>query len=322
MPVAEVTHVTGECWQATADERRCESGAAVRSGDTVRTSGAAATATVRFPDGTEVVLAGDTAVSVADAGAKSLHIHRGDLALQVVPQPPGRPLRVETADAVIEVAETNLSVSCLGAGTAVDVRGGKDVSVRDRARDEAVAVRAGEAATVSPTAPLAPKPRPGSLASWAVDFREGVPRGWQYGAPTTVGGRAALRAEPVWVKQHGREHYQVASPNTWGRGLFTFDATGNLSVDLLLERPGAVQAILVVRDDPAGVGPPPQVYIHDDIAAGVPAGGWQTVRAPLKDFRKRFDLAPHRAPTAFLVILDTHDQDLGMVVGRIQAGAD
>jgi hypothetical protein len=72
-----------------------------------------------------------------------------------------------------------------------------------------------------------------------------------------------------------------------------------------------------VRDEPAVK--VVQLFIHDNISEGIPAGEWRTVRVPFKAFREQFKIAQQKRPTAFVITLDTWDQDLGLAVGRIQA---
>jgi len=320
--IAQVISVEGDCWRAQAGaEAFCRVGDSLKSGDTLRTSGTSGNTMVQFKDGTRVVLIGDTAVTLAVSpeSGKFVRVHSGQVSAEVTPQPTNRPLQVETPDALVEVVGTSLTVSCPVGRTSVGVSRG-EVRVTDRSRNDTVTVRAGESATVSAEAAVTPRPRPNLPASWMVDFSAGPPRGWKPGLSTEVAGRKGIRAGSVWLRQHGKEHYQVVSPNAWCYGLFAFDREAFLTVDLRLERPGPVQAILVVRDDPPGTGPCSQVYIHDDIAAGKPAGEWHTVRVPLGEFRSRFNLPAHARPAAFLALFDTLDQDLGLTVSRIHAG--
>jgi ferric-dicitrate binding protein FerR (iron transport regulator) len=317
--VAEVVAVEGEVWRVgPAGEEVCPAGTPLRSGDTLRTGGPTAGAALRYPDGTRVALGGDTAVTVSSPGFKLLQVSRGDVSADVAPQPAGRPMGVETPDAVVEVLGTQLTVSSAGGKrTDVGVSHG-EVRVTDLARKDTITVKAGEAATVSPAA--RPKPRIQSVVppTWAVD----PVSGWQAGTVVRMPGPAgeeitAARAEPVWKKERGTAFHQVMCHNAWVDGLFAIRPATVLHCDLLVERPGFVQAFVVARNAVPDPTCSAQVYLMDGIAKNLSAGDWHTLHLPLKDFKLTRNWTPFRDPCAYLVFFDSQVPDIGLTVGRV-----
>lgn len=323
--IAEVVAVEGEVWRlgASGDET-CPAGTKLRSGETLRTSGPTAGAALLYPDGTRVALGGDTTVTVSSPGFKLLQVTRGDVSADVSPQPPGRPMRVETPDAVVEVVGTQLSVSSSSGGKQTDVGVSHgEVRVTDRARKDTITVKAGEAATVSPAA--RPKPRIKSVVppTWAVEPLTG----WKKGTPVRMPGPTgeeviAARAEPVWNKDRASAFHQVVCHNAWVDGLFAIRPTTVLHCELMTERPGFVQAFVVAREAVPDPSCWAQVYLKNSIADGLSAGDWHTLHLPLRDFKPTRQWTPFPNPCAYIVFFDSQIHDIGLTVGRVWVTAD
>lgn len=77
-----------------------------------------------FDDGTGVVLTGPSDVLLADDGGKSLTLRRGSLSAEVTTQPAGRPMRILTPTAGVEVLGTTLAVHAGDDVTRLDVEEG------------------------------------------------------------------------------------------------------------------------------------------------------------------------------------------------------
>lgn len=324
-PVAEVVAADGECWRAgPGGEGLCGPGDPVRAGDTVGTTGATAGATLRFPDGTRVALGGDTTVTVSEPGFKLLRVTRGDLSADVTPQPAGRPLRVETPDAVVEVVGTRLAVSSAASGKQTDVGVSHgEVKVTDRARRDTVTVKAGETATVSPAARPVPRVQAEIPDIWEADHSTAWKRGTPVRGAGPTGVEAALvRAEPTPIDGGRRTFHQVLTHSAWAHGLFAVRPGSVVNCEYRLDRPGFVQAFVVTRDSVPDPGYPARVYVKDHFAAGQPAGVWHTARLPVRDFRPTRDGTPFANPVAFAVFFDTQVADLGFTVGRVWVTAE
>ncbi len=322
--VAEVASVDGEVWRvAPHGDVPCQPGDKIQSGETIRTAGPAAVASLVYPDGTRVSLAGDTTVTISQPGYKLLQVARGDVSADVAPQPANHPMRVETPNAVVEVVGTRLAVSSTaGKRTDVGVSHG-EVKVTDRARHDTITVRAGEAATVSPAA--RPKPRVQSEVprTWNPD----VLTAWKTGQLVHVPGLdgnlvAGVRAEPVWNKEWSRPFHQVVCHNAWVDGLFEIRPSTVLHAELYMERPGFVQAFIVAREAVPDPKHSAQVFLRDGVASGLPGGKWHTVHVPIQDFKPTRVWKPYNKPCAFVVFFDSQIEDLGLTVGRVWVTAD
>jgi FecR protein len=125
----------------------------LREGDTIGggqlvLEGDSATASLRFSDGTQLTLTGDTELSVSDAGQKRLRLGRGLLAADVRPQAADRPLLIRTPTAELQVLGTVFTVSANGGETALDVESGR-VRLQRLADGQAVEVATSQSIVVS-----------------------------------------------------------------------------------------------------------------------------------------------------------------------------
>lgn len=133
-----------------ADTGRVLVGEPLRPGDRLTTG--AGTATLRYRDGTRVVLAaGSVAFVQEDTKGKRLRLDQGDLSAEVSRQPAGRPLVISTAAADVTVIGTTLTVASTGAETRVGVTTG---TVRVDRGTDSLAVPAGSFAIAATDAPL------------------------------------------------------------------------------------------------------------------------------------------------------------------------
>lgn len=165
----------------SAGNRRQELGAAgepVRAGRLVL-DGDNAVAVLRFRDGTNLTLTGETELEVDDEAGKRLDLRRGTLSAEVTPQPVGRPLVITTATARLEVVGTALTVDAGADVTTLAVESGT-VRMERLADRQAVEVAAGQQASVSfdPAGGIAVIPRPRIPDSWRVDFAQRPPSHW------------------------------------------------------------------------------------------------------------------------------------------------
>ena len=190
--VAELVETQGAI-QWTGDGGRVETspvaGRALPAG-TIESLGPDAWATLKFPDATEVTIAGDSSLTISSAGPdkderdgndrttqKHWYLKRGSLSASVSPQPPGQPLLVSTPAATLHVAgkvrvaagavETNVSVD---AGTVRVERALDGAVIEVPAGHRAVAPMAvGQALRIAPTG--AP------VSSWVANLEAEVHQG-------------------------------------------------------------------------------------------------------------------------------------------------
>jgi len=133
-----------------ADVGRLLIGESLRPGDRLTTG--AGTATLRYRDGTRLVLAtGSVALVLEDTKGKRLQLDQGELSAEVSKQPSGRPLVISTAAAEVTVIGTTLNVASAGTETRVGVTSG---NVRIDRGTDSLAVPAGSFAIAAKDAPL------------------------------------------------------------------------------------------------------------------------------------------------------------------------
>jgi len=80
---------------------------------------------LQFPDGTTVAITGNSTLTFSDLGQKRLHLKSGAASANVRPQPPGRPLLIQTTSAMLEVLGTQFAMETDTGATRLDVSQGK-----------------------------------------------------------------------------------------------------------------------------------------------------------------------------------------------------
>lgn len=153
----------------TVADARVEAGAVLRDGAALRVA-AGASATVTFADGSRLEVAPETQVVLRAEPAKRLAMERGSVTVDAAPQPAGRPLVVETPDAVATVLGTRFTVDTDGVRTRLEViegtvrfasaDGGDAEDIRAGGSSERSAVMTIEAESFSAPGGLAPADGP------------------------------------------------------------------------------------------------------------------------------------------------------------------
>jgi hypothetical protein len=118
----------------------------LQGGDTLRVQ-FDARVTLRYEDGTEVQLAGETELTVPDllAGGKQLELQRGELSAVVAPQPVGKPMLFTTPHAEATVVGTQLRLVVRDRETQLDVTEGR-VQLAERKTRDSLLVETAESA--------------------------------------------------------------------------------------------------------------------------------------------------------------------------------
>ena len=100
-----------------------QSGRALTSG-TIECLSVDSSANLEFPDGSTVTISGMSALTISDDGPKELHLREGNLSATVTSQPEGRPLRLLTPTAELEVLGTQFDVIATDTQTKITVNEG------------------------------------------------------------------------------------------------------------------------------------------------------------------------------------------------------
>jgi ferric-dicitrate binding protein FerR (iron transport regulator) len=158
-PFLTVERVHGAVFVTTgASAEPASPGSALAAGQGLTTRGASSHAAVRFADGTELALGGDSLIERIEESSqgKRARLVRGTIHADVVPQPPGRPLVLASPQARATVLGTRLRFA-FDRTTRLDVEEGR--ARLTRAQDGAsVDVAAGTYAVAEPGKPLVARP--------------------------------------------------------------------------------------------------------------------------------------------------------------------
>jgi hypothetical protein len=307
----------------TGAARLAEAGLALGAGQTVSTFGLDASAVLAYPDGTAVVLTGDTVATVG--GAQRLTVRRGAVSAEVATVPSEGSFTLATAEGhAVADGGAKLSLTRTSDQTEVGVTQGR-VHVTDASGDSLVDMGRGEVATIdthgSAQKRNAPRHAPDEYA-W--DLSRPLPSGWELGqsVPDALArpfGRAVAPA--LWADKFIRRTcWQIRSDNRWAQGLFQIHPDTSFQVRYKVDRPGTGQLLVVIREDPA---------MRDRcnvLLAPVPFepaadGGWRTVELAASDWEVEQNRGWRPPPgpqpwLAYLVVFNTYEIDLGLRVAE------
>ncbi|MEM9703725.1 MAG: FecR family protein, partial [Planctomycetota bacterium] len=241
---------------------------------------------LRYADGTVITVAGPARLLARSSaqGGKELTVRYGLLSADVAPQPAGRPLRIVTPTATLEVLGTTLDVAAGADGTRLDVNSGTVAITRiaDGRRAEVAAGQFATAVADPAGAELRPAPQPRVPDRWALDLSDGLPDGWDAGFLIDTPAGPAVRSRS---DGKGRErNVAVMTHNAWAAGDTAFARLfpdSVLTLTLRQDEPAPLRVMLVTRARPGGEASFGRQLYYDlpaDPAAGT---GWRTLRIPL-----------------------------------------
>ena len=150
---------------------------------------------LQFQDGSIVTISGTSMLTFADVGQKKLRLKQGAFTADVVPQPVGKPMMIQTPSTVIEVVGTRFEVEALQAFTTVNVREG-NVRLKHLVDGNAVDIPADYRVIAEAGGDLSPMPLPAAENYWKsqLDVQAGGFGKW---LPATKKRPAAQKALPL-----------------------------------------------------------------------------------------------------------------------------
>ncbi|MCA9155553.1 MAG: FecR domain-containing protein [Planctomycetales bacterium] len=323
-------------WSHPGEETRAglTAGAELPAG-TLVVEGEAASAQLRFADGTRLTLSGDAELSFTDGKQKQLVLRRGLLAAQVERQPPIRPLVVRTPTAEVRVVGTVFSVSADQDGTELMVESGR-VRMRRLADGKEVELTDRQSAvatfdTAEPMKPARPAPPP---PQWTQDFREPPPPNckghWQ---PARDGQAAMVTAVPCIAGRDADDrpviHYGItarAAPTAASHGLVTLTPTSRLRVRYRVASDSNVRIMLGLQKPNGGFGGNFQVWLAADEVSrllttepSTSDASWQSLDIPIAEFEPLIDHIPRPPNNAqvSLVFVATTSIEAGLEVAEL-----
>ena len=173
------------------------------TGGTINSRGPDAWFEVTFRDGSRVRVLGDSQLTLSDLGQKRLRMRRGRLWADVVPQPSGRPMRIDTDAAIVRAGEAAFSLEADRIGSVLDVTGGQ-IAISGLDETDQKTVASGERATAS-LAPMsetiAVARRPDSVAVWASPIARSPAGTYGHWTQPTDDRAARLAAIPYRIRR-------------------------------------------------------------------------------------------------------------------------
>ena len=164
------------------------------TGGTIEGLGPCSWFELQFKDGSIVTISGTSMLTFADIGQKKLRLKQGAFTADVVPQPVGKPMIIQTPSTVIEVVGTRFEVEALQAFTTVNVREG-NVRLKHLFDGSVVDIPAHYCVTAKAGGDLSPTRLPASKNHWksSLDIHTG---GFGQWLPATKKRPAAQKALP------------------------------------------------------------------------------------------------------------------------------
>ena len=319
--LASLSHVQGEVFVGSENGKRDLAATArpIRVGDTIAVEAPDSFAVVKFIDGTELGLNGNSRMLIKSD--RELQLAEGTLLASVVRQKTDEPLVLFTSHATVHVLGTVFSVAAAPDRTDVSVDEGR-VRVTRAADGNNVEVGKGEFAVTGDQRHLIVRDIPQPPNQWSIDFEAGLPASWKQGVPETEGlptdSLGAARAELVQNDQG--DFYQICSTKKWRDGLFAIHDDSHLSFTFKLERPEWFQIFISTRPFDPDL-PPTFLYrFRDDrLWKWGNRGRWLRVKIPLSEFERvpEREGTPPLGEVPFEVLFSSQGEDRGLVIDQL-----
>lgn len=153
-----------------------------------------------FDDRSTVTISGNSTLTFADHGQKTLYLKEGSLSSNVQPQPAGKPMLIHTRSALLEVIGTQFEVETELAATVVNVSEGH-VRVKRLSDGNTVDVPANHRMTAAADQEMRPTPVPEAANRWQSQLHLGPEGAYGKWAPRTATEEARLGTIPLTVPQ-------------------------------------------------------------------------------------------------------------------------
>ncbi len=141
------------------------------TGGTLESLAVDSSVALEFIDGSTVCISGLSALTISDTGQKDLHLREGNLSARVVAQPEGRPFRLLTPAAELEVRGTQFDVASDSLRTKLTVNKGV-VRAKRTTDGKSVDVKAAQStvATIETWEPLVATPVSKPISVWKANL--------------------------------------------------------------------------------------------------------------------------------------------------------
>ncbi len=304
--------------------RLATEGLPLERGQTISTVGLDASAILTYPDGTAVLLTGDTVATITEAGYDpQLLLRRGAVSAEVATVPSRSSFRLATSEGVaLADGGSKLSLSRTSDQTEVSVTGGR-VRLINTSSDSWMNVKTGEIATLVSRGETEIHNAHPSLDHYTWNLSQPLPKGWELGRllddpSARPFGRSVVPV--LWNDRFiHRTCWQIRSNNRYTQGLFYIYPESRFRVRYKVDRSGTGQLLIVIRQEPM------VSHVGNVLLASIPFeptqnGEWRTVELTTADWEVEKNirrLPPGPFPwLAYLVVFNTYEHDLGLKVAE------
>jgi ferric-dicitrate binding protein FerR (iron transport regulator) len=294
------------------------SGQDLLPGETITTEGPNSSARLNLPDGSVIVLVGDTAMTVSGRG-RGLVLDRGTATADIRYQE-SHAEPVSLATAYLTLPRLSGVVMTLGQvlkASEVEVHQGR-VTVATPSGERLADVMRGEVLTVGADGDHHKKLIPTTPDEFAWDLSRPLPDGWHVGRRESTTEGPVVRPEFWFDPFHQAVMSQIRSNHQWAHGFFQLHPESVVRVRYRVERPGPSQLCFCVRSAKVGSSETGMMECNEAFVNARPREWrWLEIRAA-----DMFDNphAPKFGPPwiGFLVIFNTYREDLGLSIAEFQ----
>ena len=221
LPIAQITKLSGPLlWTGDGGQvnRNLQAGSKLFGG-TIEGMGPDAWLELEFKDGSQVVIAGNSILTISDLGQKELRLREGSFSANVMPQPKGKPMLVRTRSALFEVMGTRFSVDAGLSSSTLTVNEGRVRATR-LSDGSTVEVTAKQRVVAALDCELIPQDMPESVTLWQSHLKNGKKRNHGEWMPPNGEEPARLKTVPYTLPaktdREQRTIYTLSMPVSCG----------------------------------------------------------------------------------------------------------
>jgi hypothetical protein len=315
----QLTAAAGEVRLRTATGESVAATGPLPTDAVVSTVGPNSSAVLRFADGSDITVAGESAVAVGERGW-NLHIIRGTATATVAtPVTGAESITLTTTEASCSrLGGAVLTLSRSLQATEIAVKIGR-AAVANASGDPLEVVHSGEYLTVradgqhrkQPVEPVSERCR------W--DLTKPLPQGWGVGRIDTPEIGPPALVPVLWFDPyHHAQMYQIRSDHRWHKGFARLRPDSRFKVKYWVDRAGPSQLVAVVRKDDVATPDTGVVECNGAFETARP-GRWNVLDVRAGDMLDNKHSPAFEAPwVSFLIIFNTYKEDLGLRVADFQ----
>jgi hypothetical protein len=310
----------GDVVVRSADGTELPTTGAVPAGSTISANGSGASVELIYPNGTNVALTEDSAVTLGPTDDR-LQLERGVIAADLRPPANGVPaLTVATSEALV-TGDTRAVVT-LTQATRVTELGAQHGSVTVTALGGhwSGAVSGGELLTVGADGACRKQVHPGTPDGYALDLSTPLPVDWGVGRLASGAGGPVLEPELRFDQVQGRRTFQIRSEKGWARGFFRVVPDSVVTVRYRVARAGRGQMCVWVRmPDVRSADTGVLEWTGRFDTSPADRGPWQTLEVRAGALLANGEAPKFGSPwVGFLISLGTYEADLGLQVAEFR----